>query len=310
LTSAGARFLYGPLLAAALVGAIVLDERVGSRLALWALVGTFCLMGQWEFYGMCRGRGHRPAEVAGTWVVAVAFVLRPVIEGPLFFAPVIRWPGAEPFPWSGLGPSDAAPLIFVYRLLPLVLAGWVAFKLVLRRETFDAVDAALTVAGAGYVGLLLLLPEVWSARGVAWAPEPLWMLLFLAAANKLSDTFAYLVGSRFGRHKMCPSVSPGKTWEGAVAGLVAGTAGGAFFLAWPRGVSMLDPLLIGAAAAVTMAAQMGDLVESAVKRWAQVKDSGAILPGLGGALDVIDSFLISVPMTYLLFMGAGLGGGG
>lgn len=262
----GSRFIFGPLLAAALGGAVWFDHANGDHSMLWALCGAFCAMGLMEYYRMCAAAGHRPAVVAGLSALVLAFVLRP-----------------QQF----------------HHHLPWLLAGWVAVKLVARPAAFKTTDAALTLMGAGYLGLMTLLPGVWQAAPKLGLRSDLWLLLFVAAANKLSDTFAYLVGSTMGRHKMAPMVSPGKTWEGAVAGMVAGTLGAAACMAWPLKLPLLTPKLLLFAAAVTASAQLGDLVESAIKRWAGVKDSGRLVPGMGGALDIIDSFLVSIPVTVV-----------
>ena len=116
-----------------------------------------------------------------------------------------------------------------------------------------------------------------------------------------SDTFAYFIGSRWGRRKLCPEISPGKTVEGALGGLggtllVVGWLGSAF-----AGLQLEQALLLGCL--IGVAAPVGDLVESRLKRYAGVKDSGAILPGHGGMLDRIDSLLFVVPVVYF-YIGA------
>ena len=112
----------------------------------------------------------------------------------------------------------------------------------------------------------------------------------------------YVVGKTVGRHKMTPVLSPNKTWEGFAAGAGGGTAAGLAILLYtplsnyyPVGVL---PLLLFSIS-VTMAAQLGDLVESAFKRWAGAKDSGRFIPEFGGMLDMADSFLISIPVAHL-----------
>jgi phosphatidate cytidylyltransferase len=115
----------------------------------------------------------------------------------------------------------------------------------------------------------------------------------------VGDTVAYLVGSRFGRHPFLPRISPSKTWEGAVAALIAPTllVGLLLPLALPR-VSHPLAFLIGFLAAV--AAVVGDLVESQLKREVGVKDSGRLLPGHGGVLDRMDSLIFVGAVVYSL----------
>jgi phosphatidate cytidylyltransferase len=125
----------------------------------------------------------------------------------------------------------------------------------------------------------------------------LWIFLLLTVVF-MGDTGAYYLGSYFGRHKLCPAVSPNKTIEGALGGLASSLGSGAliktFFLPLlPWGMSLLFFLSIG------IAGQVGDLFESQIKRVAHIKDSGAILPGHGGVLDRIDALLFAAPAAYI-----------
>lgn len=162
---------------------------------------------------------------------------------------------------------------------------------VLRRAAYTVLDAQVTLAGLLYVGLfgsylgLLRTAGVWPlalALGVAWA----------------TDTAAYLVGSRFGRRKLCPDLSPGKTVAGAfgglAGGLVVGLLGGLYLAGW----GLFRGLAFGFG--VSLAAEAGDLIESALKRYCGVKDAGRILPGHGGVLDRFDSLLLAAPVAYYI----------
>lgn len=128
------------------------------------------------------------------------------------------------------------------------------------------------------------------------AANPHW-LMWCLLLNWLGDTGAYYAGRKWGRHRMAPRVSPGKTWEGAAASVVSavivGVAYGSRFL---PGVPL--PVLAAMAAGINAAGQVGDLAESAVKRGAGVKDSGNLLPGHGGFLDRVDSTLFALPVLY------------
>jgi phosphatidate cytidylyltransferase len=121
-----------------------------------------------------------------------------------------------------------------------------------------------------------------------------WLVFLLFAITWLGDTAAYYVGSRFGRHKMAPRVSPNKSWEGAAAGFATGVLATLIWSAWRLGEVRPALLLVGAATAV--AAQLGDLFESLLKRSVNTKDSGALLPGHGGMLDRIDALLFASPV--------------
>lgn len=146
------------------------------------------------------------------------------------------------------------------------------------------------------LGFLVLVP----AALAMVALEPRDALLALAVAW-IADTTAYFVGRRWGRRKLAPSISPGKTWEGAAGGLI-GAAAYAMILsilfAGMQGTRMAA--FLGAAALLVAVSIVGDLFESAVKRQAGVKDSGAILPGHGGMLDRIDSATAVLPVAALL----------
>lgn len=122
-------------------------------------------------------------------------------------------------------------------------------------------------------------------------------LMFALLLGWVGDTAALYVGRAFGRHKLAPRLSPAKTWEGAIASLVAGAAAGTLFMWW-RVPVLPWAVVLGVAAAGNVAGQLGDLCESAMKRGAGVKDSGTSLPGHGGWLDRLDSTLFSVPVVY------------
>ncbi len=239
------------------------------------------VLGVVEFHGLCTAKGIRTAPVLSS----------------IFMAALLG-----PWAWLagklGLG-GIRGDLQVLRNLAPYLLVVAVLLKLVFRHGRFTVEGAAFTVVGFFYVGFLafLLMPPV-RIHAVHF------YLLFLVAANKGSDMAAYAVGKTLGRHKMAPLLSPHKTWEGAVGGAAGGT--GAALL-----VLLATPLrqeypgvpaacLLFFALSVTIAAQVGDLVESAFKRWAGVKDSGRLLPEFGGILDMVDSFLISIPVAHLV----------
>ena len=173
------------------------------------------------------------------------------------------------------------------------------------------VAAAYLVGGPLYLGFLLahvlLLVQVGDAGG-SYELGRNW-LLFALLVTFATDTGAYLTGRAIGRHPMAPSISPNKTWEGAVGGFVGaivaavlldqffnlGLAPTNWFTAWNW-----QPPLIGAT--VGIVAQAGDLLESKLKRLSQVKDAGSLIPGHGGLLDRLDSLLITIPAVYYLWI--------
>lgn len=146
---------------------------------------------------------------------------------------------------------------------------------------------------------LLLLPK-WSGTG----PLPgVFYLVFVIAVTKFTDMGAYAVGVVFGKHKMIPHISPGKTWEGLIGAFL-----GAFLAAhgmvalFGRHIPMIDHRhAAGLALSLAVITVVADLAESVVKRCLEVKDSGHLLPGIGGALDLIDSLLFTAPAAWLYF---------
>lgn len=131
-------------------------------------------------------------------------------------------------------------------------------------------------------------------------------LLFTLAGTSACDTGAYAVGRLIGRHKMAPVLSPNKTWEGAIGGLLAAVAAMAV-MGWVFDLGVAPWQYLAAAVLVAVVAQAGDLAESWLKRTADAKDSGSIMPGHGGLLDRIDSILFALPAVYYLtVLGFGL----
>jgi phosphatidate cytidylyltransferase len=185
------------------------------------------------------------------------------------------------------------------RIMLQVMAGLALTWPVILRNRVSVIQSATVFLGALYIGYggealatLRGLP-----RGWAW-------LLLLLAAIWMTDTAAYFVGHRVGGPKLWPSISPNKTVSGAVGGMTAaaiGTVGVGYFCI--PGFDLWSYALLGVIISVT--GQLGDLVESAFKRAAGVKDSGALLPGHGGLLDRVDSLLFAAPFTmYLIQIGA------
>ena len=125
--------------------------------------------------------------------------------------------------------------------------------------------------------------------------------MFVVVATKFTDSGAYVVGSLIGKHKMIPHISPGKTWEGLLGAFI-GAVGAGMLMKWGAGtqmafVSWSAALVLCVLIAIVCVA--GDLAESVIKRCLNIKDSGATLPGIGGALDLTDSLLWTVPLFYL-----------
>ncbi|HEV2581662.1 MAG TPA: phosphatidate cytidylyltransferase, partial [Ktedonobacteraceae bacterium] len=170
----------------------------------------------------------------------------------------------------------------------LALALFVTFPLLFFRKKLEGamVDWSLTLAIAVYLGWpLSLFPLIRGYQpGIS---NGFWWLVTLLGGVWGFDTGAFFVGHFLGRHKLAPRISPAKTWEGAFGGLIFSIAAALLFAMWPLGVPWYLALLLGLLIAV--AATLGDLAESLIKRQTHVKDSGQFIPGHGGMLDRIDS---------------------
>jgi phosphatidate cytidylyltransferase len=196
--------------------------------------------------------------------------------------------------WLG----NAEEMVFVLFLMIIITL----FKIIVSQQKFTVNDAAFAIFGMNYVGLfayLLLLrfdgkvAEIGATGGVL---EPGAACIWLAFIGTwASDTLAYFVGSKIGRRKLCPAISPGKTIEGAAGGLAGSIIGVVIFSFFIK-LALAHAIMIGIV--VGLAAQLGDLFESSIKRFAGVKDSGQLLPGHGGVLDRFDSILFAVPVVY------------
>lgn len=190
-------------------------------------------------------------------------------------------------------PTTVVLILFVISLMAM---------LVFMHETMSVQNAATSVFGFCYV--CILLSTIYLVRTGSYGQYFVW-LIFISAWG--SDTGAYFVGTFFGRHKMTPKLSPKKTYEGAVGGVVAATL---LALLYGFSVQKLYPIadfniVLGSALtgfAGSLFAMIGDLTASAIKRHNDVKDYGKILPGHGGILDRFDSILFTAPAVYLMMM--------
>jgi phosphatidate cytidylyltransferase len=283
-----------------------------------------------------------------TAVVLIPLVLVLVLKAPLYVLAIVAGAVAllaiaeflklaTHYAVQPLGPATYAfvALFFVFVIVastnrtPLVVATAVIYGLALatalapflfltiamrRRDLATGYPAAAaSVFAFAYIAIpMALLVEIrQQAAGAIWV---IYTLLTVWAG----DIFAYFVGKALGRHRMSPEISPKKTWEGAIASILASVLIGTLWFQHAPGISsaLLRVGLIGRrdgvfgleqpqlwpiivlSAVVNIAAQLGDLVESLIKRGAGVKDSGSILPGHGGMLDRIDAMLFAVPVVW------------
>ena len=197
--------------------------------------------------------------------------------------------------WAGFIPGLALLYTRDRGELLIILTGLAALVVAMRAPNLLKVlpSAAIFLIGIVYIfgawKTAILLREY----SVGW-------LMFSIINNWIGDSAALYAGKAFGKNKLAPNISPGKTWEGAIASLVFGSLGSVLILHYLTPDANLFKASIVALLA-NSAGQIGDLAESAIKRGAGVKDSGTMLPGHGGWLDRVDSSLFSIPVVYALY---------
>ncbi len=251
----------------------------------------------------------------GGWISFAATVLV-VVLCTLELYTMLLHAGYRPLIWISFGLSLLfliSPMFPHYHLLLLEVglggALLISFPWLFARENLDGalVDWALTLAISFYLGwtmsFFLLLrgftSSVLHIGSAQWLvlPSGVWWLLMVLLGVWGFDGAAFFSGRYFGRHKLAPRISPGKTWEGVLGGLVLSIAAGLILTVGPLGVPWYLAIVLGIL--LGSAAVLGDLAESLIKRQTNVKDSGQIMPGHGGMLDRVDSLLFAVIVVYL-----------
>jgi phosphatidate cytidylyltransferase len=254
-----------------------------------AVVIGFSLLGINEFYGLISAKGATPHRLLGN----VAAGLLPAI--------------------ASVGDASLATSALTATLLTLMILQLTKQEI---REAIASVSE--TFFGVIYVAWLLSYAvsvrfidvELGRRYGVAFDPQlGFFFMVFCLAAVVGSDAGAYFVGKRFGRRKLAPLISPNKSVEGAIGGVLAGGVLGllvkAFFALFVPGDLAHDlrwSAAFGMGMVLAAFAVLGDLIESVLKRDAALKDAGTILPGVGGVLDRIDSALLGIPVMYYLLL--------
>jgi len=281
------------------------------------LVFGVAVLAAQEYFSIVKVQGYKPFEIVCYALLALSLSASYAVS---------FWFFGQPDNPSTLATRISASVVFWYGLPVVTFLGpLLLLVLALRREPLSESlpDAAVSYMLLPYVGFTLgILPMLRAAyNGVLY-------LLYLMLIVWCGDIAAYYVGRAIGRHKLAPRVSPGKSWEGAIASVI-GAVVVAFLLFRYTGAlaSALRTIHLVAprnpyadflpaplpvwpvaffAIVVNIAGQFGDLVESALKRGAGVKDSGTLLPGHGGVLDRIDALLFALPVGLIFYL-AGLG---
>jgi phosphatidate cytidylyltransferase len=247
--------------------------------------------------------------------VLTALLLVPLATGLIFYAPplavraalaavallclrecldIVQKMGADPFRPTAF----AAGAVLILTSVPMggFLIGVLALlmMLTLHRVRHEAALAAVacTLFALSYTSG----PFALARRLHDMSPHWLFVVLLV---NWVGDSAAMYVGKAIGRHKLAPSISPGKTWEGTIASVILGAAAGTAYLMHFQPGAGHPVFLAGFSLATNVAGQLGDLAESVLKRGAHIKDSGELLPGHGGMLDRMDGALFAIPAAYL-----------
>ena len=287
----GSRRAGGELRTRLLVVAIVVPVTVPSiYLGGWYFAGVVAAIAALtarEFYLLVADRAGHPLTWLG--VPAAALLVLLAAREPSFQA------------WG----NRALSFLLILGLISA------AFAIFGRSKEQPLLAAAATVSGVLYTGgtlsfalLLRHLPEVRGAIPVR-PVEGFLLVMLPVAVTTLADTASYFVGRRLGRVRLAPRVSPGKTVEGSIGGLVGAVVTGyvaGLFMGGIGTVTLSPAVCAGIGLLLGIAGQLGDLSESMLKRDAGVKDSGSSLPGHGGFLDRFDSLLFTVPLGYGLIL--------
>jgi phosphatidate cytidylyltransferase len=243
------------------------------------------ILALWEFFALGDAIGHRAYRL---WTLFCSMLLIVVqcndaihhMDAALQAEPLDR------LRFTGVATPTLIEVFFLFVL------GLTVLTLFTRRPLVESLPSAGISSSAL---LLVAFPLSFAVRLDAIPVYGPRLLLFALVITWAADTVAYFAGRAFGKHPLAPHISPKKTWEGSIGGLVGSLAVAYIFHYW---LPIPVPHLLAMATLGNVAGQMGDLLESACKRSAGVKDSGALLPGHGGVLDRIDAVILCIPVIW------------
>ncbi|HEX6879362.1 MAG TPA: phosphatidate cytidylyltransferase [Terriglobales bacterium] len=281
------------LTALVLIPLVLLAVFLAPNWLFTALIGLVALLATIEYMPLAAGYGYEPFRFLTYLLLITLFVILAIMNSA----------------------QDLLLVVFFFALAPFAYL-CVAMN---RKDMRSALPgAALSYIALPYIGFSLwCLDFIREVSSAGWL-----LLLFTFAVIWVGDTAAYYVGRSFGKTKFAPSISPKKTWEGAIASGLGAIVIGIVLVAFGSQISvglarihllrspvefLPTPLWITSlvALAINIAGQIGDLLESLIKRGAGVKDSGSLLPGHGGILDRIDALLFAAPVALVLFIATG-----
>ena len=258
----------------------------GSTALVAVAVALLTLLSLFEYFALGDAIGHRAYRF---WTATCALVLI-FVQWLMTDVPTYKLSGGlvayQRSWWFARGIASIESVFFLFVVGISVLTLWTKRPLV----------EALPSAGISASALILVaFPLSFAVRLHGTRPQGPLLLLFTLVIIWASDSSAYFVGRSMGRHALAPHLSPKKTWEGAIASFAGSLIVAVVFARWINA-----PLLqlLGLAAVANVAGQVGDLLESAYKRSAGIKDSGSLLPGHGGVLDRIDALILAIPVVW------------
>ena len=265
------RAITGALFVVVLVGAILWNQYT-----FYSLFVIINILGLWEFYRLTTTEMYRPQKIFGTLIGTFLFIITYAEKSQSVHFPYIIF-------------LCIAFMVFLFELF--------------RKSAQPFNNIAMTLLGIFYVALpfSLLMNIAFQEKQAdghgLYNPHILLGMIFMIWAN---DTGAYLIGSKFGKHKLFERISPKKTWEGSFGGATLALITAYIISIYFKDIELMDWFAISAI--VIVFGTLGDLVKSLLKRSIGVKDSGTILPGHGGILDRFDSIIFSSPFVLLFIV--------
>ena len=266
------RVVLGIIMFAAFFGVLFLDSILGTDIGFGCLATLAGIIGLYEFYNIVGKNGFSPFRISG------------IVTGVWLFVAY----------WLSVRKNFSVDYHFFRQEIFLALIFWLLLIQTFTRSTKDAVkNISVTIFGILYIFFLLSF-----AITLRYLPNGVCILIMVLLVSKFGDIGGYLLGRKYGKHKLAKVISPNKTIEGACFSLLFSVLIAVIFSLIPaiRVFSLKWSVVFGII--VGFSALLGDLAESLLKRDANVKDAGNLVPAFGGILDVIDCLLISMPVAY------------
>lgn len=264
---------------ACMLVAIYLSYTPGFSLIFALLIAAIICLALWEYYHIAELKAFHPLKKIGI-ISAIAYTLA-----------------------TFASTQFSQAILLPHVVLGLALAAGFLYYFIKGADPF--INLSITFFGILYLVIplnFLILINYFTSE--SFVHDGRWCLFYLLTVTKMTDTGAYFIGKQFGQTKLCPLISPKKTWEGAIGGLITSVIVSMIFYALlhnafhvsPFSITLWQSIWLGVL--ISLTAQFGDLAESLLKRNMGVKDSSH-LPGLGGVLDIVDSIVFTPALMYL-----------